>query len=88
MRKLIRSVAAAVFSSGEAKRFGRDLRTKPELTAARQGYWDRLLIGPVLGRALRAPRIISNFQGLYGHKNAAEEAAEQENLLSTVDEIA
>jgi len=25
-----------VFSSGEAKRFGRDLRTKPELTAASQ----------------------------------------------------
>ena len=46
LRKLIRSVAAAKFSSGEAKRFGRGLRTKPELTAARQSYWDRLLIGP------------------------------------------
>jgi hypothetical protein len=48
----------------------------------------RDVIQCLLGRALRAPRIISNFQGLYGHKNAAEEAAEQENLLSTVDEIA
>jgi len=36
----------AGFSSGEAKRIGRDLRTKPELSAARQGYWDRLLMDP------------------------------------------
>ncbi len=33
---------------GETKRFGRGLRTKPELTAARQGYRDRLLIDPGL----------------------------------------
>ena len=46
LRKLIRSVAAAGFSSGEVKRYGRDLRTKPELSDARQGYWDRLLMGP------------------------------------------
>jgi hypothetical protein len=46
LRKPIRPVAAAGFSSGEVKRFGRDLRTKPELTAARQSYSDRLLIGP------------------------------------------
>ena len=53
---MIRSVAAAGFSSGEAKRFVRDLRTKPELTAARQSYWDRLLIGPD-----RLPRSGRNF---------------------------
>jgi hypothetical protein len=34
----------------------RDLRTKPELTAARQSYWDRLLIGPD-----RLPRSGRNF---------------------------
>jgi hypothetical protein len=36
---------------------------------------------------LRAPRIISNLQGLCEHEKAAEEAAEQENLISTIDEI-
>jgi hypothetical protein len=36
---------------------------------------------------LRAPRIISNLQGRCGHEKAAEEAAEQENLISTIDEI-
>jgi hypothetical protein len=36
---------------------------------------------------LRAPRIISKLQGLCGHEKAAEEAAEQENLISTIDEI-
>ena len=46
MRKLIRSVAAAGFSSGETKRLVHCLRTKPELTAARQGYWERLLMDP------------------------------------------
>jgi len=35
----------------------------------------------------RAPRIISNLQGRCGHEKAAEEAAEQENLISTIDEI-
>jgi hypothetical protein len=35
-----------------------------------------------------APRIISNLQGLCGHEKAAEAAAEQENLISTIDEIA
>jgi hypothetical protein len=35
----------------------------------------------------RAPRIISNLQGLCEHEKAAEEAAEQENLISTIDEI-
>ena len=56
MRKLIRSVAAAGFSSGEVKRYGRDLRTKPELSDARQGYWDRLLIGPATPPPLHAWR--------------------------------
>jgi hypothetical protein len=37
--------------------------------------------------ALWAPRIIGNLQGLCGHEIAAEEAAEQENLISTIDEI-
>ena len=35
----------------------------------------------------RAPRIISYLQGLSGHEKAAKEAAEQENLISTIDEI-
>jgi len=35
----------------------------------------------------RAPRIISNLQGRCAHEKAAEEAAEQENLISTNDEI-
>ena len=30
---------------------------------------------------------MSNLQGLCGHEKAAEEAAEQENLISTIDEI-
>ena len=37
---------------------------------------------------LRLPRIISNLQGLCGHKEAAEEAAKQGNLISTIDQIA
>jgi len=41
MRKLIRSVAAAGFSSDETKRLVHCLRTKPQLTAARRGYWDQ-----------------------------------------------
>jgi hypothetical protein len=36
---------------------------------------------------IRAPRIISYLQGLSGHEKAAKEAAEQENLISTIDEI-
>jgi hypothetical protein len=36
---------------------------------------------------LRAPRIISYLQSLSGHEKAAKEAAEQENLISTIDEI-
>jgi hypothetical protein len=36
---------------------------------------------------LRAPRIISNLQGRCGHEKAAEEAAQQENLISTLVEI-
>ena len=39
------------------------------------------------GIYLWAPRIISNLQGRCGHEKAAEEAAEQENLISTIDEI-
>jgi hypothetical protein len=35
----------------------------------------------------RAPRITSNLQGRCGHEKAAEEAAEQENLISTIVEI-
>lgn len=35
---------------GYAKKFVRDLRTKLGLTAARQGYWDRPLMGPGAGR--------------------------------------
>jgi hypothetical protein len=42
LRKLIGSVAAAGFSSGDAKRCGRDLRTKPKLNSVRQAYWDTL----------------------------------------------
>jgi hypothetical protein len=38
-------------------------------------------------RDFRAPRIISNLQGRCGHEKAAEEAAEQENLISTIVEI-
>ena len=37
--------------------------------------------------SLWAPRIISNLQGRCGHEKAAEEAAEQENLISTIVEI-
>ena len=47
LEKLIKSFTADGLSIGETKGFGRDLRTKPELTAARQGYWDRLLMDPV-----------------------------------------
>jgi hypothetical protein len=36
---------------------------------------------------IRAPRIISNLQGRCGHEKAAEEAAQQENLISTLVEI-
>jgi type I restriction enzyme S subunit len=63
-------------------------------TALYEGQYQRAVIGTSLTafrpnrNHLRAPRIIRNFQGLYGHKKAAEEAAEQENLLSTIDEIA
>jgi len=42
---------------------------------------------PSLHIAIRAPRIISYLQGLSGHEKAAEEAAEQESLISTIDEI-
>jgi hypothetical protein len=35
----------------------------------------------------RAPRIISNLQGRCVHEKAAEEAAEQDNLISTIVEI-
>lgn len=35
----------------------------------------------------RAPRIISILQGRYAHEKAAELAAEQENSISTIDEI-
>ena len=50
---------------------------------------------PIINRVLeerergdqRAPRIISYLQGLSGHEKAAKEAAEQENLISTIDEI-
>jgi len=38
LRKLIRSLAAAGFWSGEANGQERVLRTKPELAAARQRY--------------------------------------------------
>jgi hypothetical protein len=37
--------------------------------------------------AYRAPRIISSLQGRCGHEKAAEEAAQQENLISTLVEI-
>lgn len=46
MRKLIRSVAAAGFWSDEVNDEERDLTSKPLLQAARQSYWDRLLMGP------------------------------------------
>jgi hypothetical protein len=39
------------------------------------------------GCFLRAPRIISSLQGRCGHEKAAEEAAQQENLISTLVEI-
>jgi hypothetical protein len=39
------------------------------------------------GYCLGAPRIISNLQGRCGHEKAAEEAAQQENLISTIVEI-
>jgi hypothetical protein len=39
-----------------------------------------------LGR-LRAPRIINNLQRRCAHEKAAEEVEEQENLISTNDEI-
>jgi hypothetical protein len=43
---------------------------------------------PILFASIsRAPRIISNLQGRCGHEKATEEAAEQENLISTIDEI-
>ncbi|MCP9860581.1 hypothetical protein [Cyanobium sp. Cruz-8H5] len=45
LRKLIRSLAAAGFWSGEANGQEQVLRTKPELAAPRQRYWDRLLMG-------------------------------------------
>jgi len=47
------------------------------------GSSDQLLVG----FSLWAPRIISNLQGRCGHEKAAEEAAEQENLISTIVEI-
>jgi hypothetical protein len=46
LRKLIRSVAAAGFWSGEANGEERFLGTKPELAAPRHRYWDTLLMGP------------------------------------------
>jgi hypothetical protein len=46
LRKLIRSAAAAGFWSGAAKDEKHDLTSKPLLQAARQGYWDRLLMSP------------------------------------------
>ena len=39
------------------------------------------------GGDCRAPRIISSLQGRCGHEKAAEEAAQQENLISTLVEI-
>jgi len=39
------------------------------------------------GLGLMASRIISDLQGCCAHEKAAEEAAEQENLISTNDEI-
>ena len=48
LRKLIRSAAAAGFWSGAAKDEKHDLTSKPLLQAARQGYWDRLLMGPAV----------------------------------------
>jgi len=36
---------------------------------------------------LRAPRIIGTLQIFGGHKNAAKEAAAQENIISTIDEL-
>jgi hypothetical protein len=34
-----------------------------------------------------APRIIGTLQIFGGHKNAAKEAAAQENIISTIDEL-
>ena len=34
--------------------YGRDLRTKPELSAAHQGYWDRLLVAPLFAHLARS----------------------------------
>jgi hypothetical protein len=45
LRKLIKSVAAEGFSSGEFRDIGVTAH-KTELNAARQGYWDKLLMGP------------------------------------------
>jgi hypothetical protein len=54
LRKLIRSVAAAGFWSGEANGEERFLGTKPELAAPRHRYWDTLLMGPAAAMGERA----------------------------------
>ncbi len=46
LRKRIRSVAAEAFSRGVAKDEKHDLACKLMPQTARQGYWDRLLMGP------------------------------------------
>ena len=53
LRKLIRSVAAKGFWSRAAKDEKRDPVSKPLLQAARQGYWDKLLMGPGFRVAMR-----------------------------------
>jgi hypothetical protein len=46
LRKPIGSVAAAGFWNGVAKDEKHGLTSKPLREAARQSYWDRLLMGP------------------------------------------
>ena len=50
LRKLIRSVAAPGFWRVEGKAARRDPARKPLPQAARQGYWDRLLMSPGIHR--------------------------------------
>jgi hypothetical protein len=47
----------------------------------------RLLQKQIDLNRLRAPRIIGTLQIFGGHKNAAKEAAAQENIISTIDEL-
>ena len=63
-----------------------------ELIAEGAEPWQRELamesrLSEKLRVSLWAPRIISNLQGRCGHEKAAEEAAQQENLISTIVEI-